>query len=73
MSCFGVGLSYVDGKVGVNVSGIFGVVGGGWLVWLRFLNFFVVLWVGCCMSYKHGLNNTLLVVMRGWDIERRCD
>lgn len=31
MSCFGVGLSYVDGKVGVNVSGIFGVVGeGGW-------------------------------------------
>lgn len=32
MSCFGVGLSYVDEKVGVNVSGIFGVVGGGWLV-----------------------------------------
>lgn len=29
MSCFGVGLSYVDEKVGVNVGGIFGVVGGG--------------------------------------------
>lgn len=29
MSCFGVGLSYVDGKVGANVSGIFGVVGAG--------------------------------------------
>lgn len=27
MSCFGGGLSYVDERVGVNVSGVFGVGG----------------------------------------------
>ena len=56
---------------GLAKGGYVKVKGGG--VWLRFLNFFVVLWVGCCMSYKHELNNTSLVVMRGWNIERRCD
>ena len=29
MSCFGGGLSYVDEKVGVGISGVFGVGGGG--------------------------------------------
>ena len=28
MSCFGGGLSYVDEKVGVGISGVFGVGGG---------------------------------------------